>query len=78
MFLQYNPVTGDAGINPVVLILFILCAVIIVCCLLWAFVINRKNSKVKTTVITLDANDTPPTTDINNSKLDSDNNSTNE
>lgn len=52
-----NPLTGDAGINPIVLILFIVCAVIIVGCLIWAFFLNRKNSNVQTTVITVTDNE---------------------
>ena len=48
-----NPPTGDAGINPIVLVLFIVCAVIIVGCLIWAFFLNRKNSNIETTVITI-------------------------
>ena len=51
------PLTGDAGINPIVLILFIVCAVIIVGCLIWAFFLNRKNSNVQTTVITVTDNE---------------------
>lgn len=53
MFMISNPSTGDAGINPIVLVLFIVCAVIIVGCLVWAFFLNRKNSNVETTVITI-------------------------
>ena len=30
MLMISNPLTGDAGINPIVIILFIVCAVIIV------------------------------------------------
>lgn len=53
MLMISNPVTGDAGINPIVLVLFIVCAIIIVGCLVWAFFLNRKNSNVETTVITV-------------------------
>ena len=53
MLMISNPTTGDAGINPVILILFIVCAVIIVGCIVWAFFLNRKNSGVETTVITI-------------------------
>lgn len=53
MLMISNPLTGDAGINPIVLVLFIVCAVIIVGCLVWAFFLNRKNSNVNTTVITI-------------------------
>ena len=53
MLMISNPLTGDAGINPIVLVLFIVCAVIIVGCLVWAFFLNRKNSNVETTVITI-------------------------
>ena len=48
-----NPPTGDAGLNPIVLVLFIVCSVIIIGCLVWAFFLNRKNSGVETTVITI-------------------------
>jgi hypothetical protein len=48
-----NPPTGDAGLNPIVLVLFIVCSVIIIGCLVWAFLLNRKNSGVETTVITI-------------------------
>ncbi len=57
MLMISNPLTGDAGINPIVLILFIVCAVIIVGCLIWAFFLNRKNSNVQTTVITVTDNE---------------------
>ena len=53
MLMISNPLTGDTGINPIVLVLFILCAVIIVGCIIWAFFLNRKNSNVETTVITI-------------------------
>ena len=53
MFTISNPPTGDAGINPIVLVLFIVCSVIIVGCLIWAFFLNRKNSNIQTTVITI-------------------------
>lgn len=53
MLMISNPPTGDAGINPIVLVLFIVCAVIIVGCLIWAFFLNRKNSNIQTTVITI-------------------------
>ena len=48
-----NPPTGDAGLYPIVLVLFIVCSVIIIGCLVWAFFLNRKNSGVETTVITI-------------------------
>ncbi|MBO5021818.1 MAG: hypothetical protein J6D52_14240 [Clostridia bacterium] len=57
MLMISNPLTGDAGINPIVLILFIVCAVIIIGCLIWAFFLNRKNSNVQTTVITVTDNE---------------------
>lgn len=57
MLMISNPLTGDAGINPIVLILFIVCAIIIVGCLIWAFFLNRKNSNVQTTVITVTDNE---------------------
>ena len=53
MFTISNPPTGDAGLNPIVLVLFIICSVIIVGCLVWAFLLNRKNSGVETIVITI-------------------------
>ena len=53
MLMISNPPTGDVGINPIVLVLFIVCSVIIVGCLIWAFLLNRKNSNVQTTVITI-------------------------
>ena len=48
-----NPPTGDAGLNPIVLVLLIVCSIIIIGCLVWAFLLNRKNSGVETTVITI-------------------------
>ena len=53
MLMISNPMTGDTGINPIVLVLFVVCAIIIVGCLVWAFLLNRKNSNVETTVITV-------------------------
>lgn len=53
MLMISNPLTGDAGINPIVLVLFIVCSVIIIGCLVWAFFLNKKNANVKTTVITI-------------------------
>ena len=58
MLMISNPSTGDAGINPIVLVLFIICAVMIVGCLIWAFFLNRKNSNVETTVITITDDET--------------------
>ena len=58
MLMISNPITGDAGINPIVLILFIICAIIIVGCLVWAFFLNRKNSNIETTVITITDDET--------------------
>lgn len=57
MFLMHNPSTGDAGMNPVVLVLFIICATLIVGCIVWAFFLNRKNSKMNQTVITINEDD---------------------
>jgi len=57
MLMISNPLTGDTGINPIVLVLFIVCAIIIVGCLIWAFFLNRKNSNVQTTVITVTDNE---------------------
>lgn len=53
MFIISNPPTGDPGINPIVLVLIIVCVIIIVSCLVWAFLLNRKNSNIETTVITI-------------------------
>ena len=58
MFMISNPPTGDAGINPIVLVLFIVCAIIIIGCLVWAFFLNRKNSNIETTVITITDDET--------------------
>lgn len=65
------PPTGDAGINPIVIVLFLVCAVIVISCMFWAFFLNRKKSNVKTTVITItdeEATENEPTIieEINN------------
>lgn len=52
-----NPATGDAGINPIVLVLLVVCAVIVIGCIIWAVVLGRKNSKIETTVITVTDDD---------------------
>lgn len=57
MLLMHNPTTGDPGINPLVFILIIVCAILIIGCLVWAFFLNRKNSTVKQTVITVTEED---------------------
>lgn len=57
MHLMYNPPTGDPGMNPVILVLFIICAILIVGCVVWAFFLNRKNSKMNQTVITVKEDD---------------------
>ena len=51
------PATGDAGINPIILVLFIVCAIIVIGCIIWAFFLNRKKSNISTTVITITDND---------------------
>ena len=48
-----NPPTGDAGLHPLVIVLLILCSFIVVGCMIWAVALNRKNSNVETTVITV-------------------------
>ena len=57
MLLMLNPPTGDRGISPAILILLIVCATLIVGCLVWAFFLNRKNSNGKQTVITVTEDD---------------------
>lgn len=57
MLLMLNPPTGDPGMHPAILILFIVCAILIVGCLVWAFFLNRKNSDIKQTVITVTEDD---------------------
>ncbi len=57
MLLMNNPSTGDPGLNPVVLVLFIICATLIVACLVWAFLLNRKNSKTNQTINTVTEED---------------------
>lgn len=57
LYTSMNPLTGDAGISPMILVLIIICAVIIVGCIIWTLLLNRKNSKIETTVITVNADD---------------------
>lgn len=47
------PLTGDSGISPIIIVIMIICAVVIIACYIWALVLNKKNSKIKTTVITV-------------------------
>lgn len=53
MLLYTNPYTGDNGLSPIILVLLIVSIAIILGCIIWAFVLNRKNSKIQTTVITI-------------------------
>ena len=74
MLMISNPPTGDVGLNPIVLVLFIVCSIIVIGCLIWAFFLNRKNSGVETTVITItddEENETPSTIveDIENTQI---------
>lgn len=48
-----NPATGDAGLSPIFLVLIIICAAIIIGCIIWALVLSKKNAKIETTVITV-------------------------
>lgn len=57
MFLKVNPATGDVGLNPIVIVLFVVCLLIVIGCIIWAVVLNRKNSKVQTTVVTVSDDD---------------------
>lgn len=57
MFSMINPATGDVGLNPIVIVLFVVCLLIVIGCIIWAVVLNRKNSKVQTTVVTVSEDD---------------------
>ena len=57
MLAMVNPATGDVGINPIVIVLFIICLLIVIGCIIWAVVLNRKNSKIQTTVVTVSDDD---------------------
>lgn len=52
-----NPLTGDAGLSPMILVLIIICAAVIIGCIVWTLLLNRKNSKIETTVITVNADE---------------------
>ncbi len=53
MLLYTSPYTGDNGLSPIILVLLIVSLAIILGCIIWALVLNRKNSKIKTTVVTI-------------------------
>ena len=57
MFSMITPATGDVGLNPIVIVLFVVCLLIVVGCIIWAVVLNRKNSNVQTTVVTISEDD---------------------
>ncbi len=43
------------GLSPLVLFLMTVCAVIVIGCLVWVVLLNKKNSHIETTIITVDA-----------------------
>lgn len=51
--LSASPLTGDAGLSPIILVLIIICALIIIGCIVWTILLNRKNTKISSTVITV-------------------------
>ncbi|MBQ4154621.1 MAG: hypothetical protein IJE01_05450 [Clostridia bacterium] len=56
-----SPSVGDAGISPLVVVLFIVCLIIVIGALLWTFFIGKK-SHTDTTVITItDEDEISPT-----------------
>lgn len=59
--LTSNPLTGDAGLSPIIIVLIIVCTAIIVGCIIWTILLNRKNNKIVTTVVTVtDEDETEP------------------
>ncbi len=57
LYTSINPITGDAGLSPMIIILIIVCSVIIIGCIIWTILLNRKNSKIETTIITVNADE---------------------
>jgi len=51
--LTSNPMTGDAGLSPIIIVLIVVCSVIVIGCLVWTILLNRKNNKIVTTVVTV-------------------------
>ena len=74
MLNAFNPMTGDAGISPIVLVLAVICAIIVVGCIVWTIVLNAKNSKISTTVVTVTEDEEPDTTIVED--IEEDNTST--
>ena len=59
--LTSNPLTGDAGLSPIIIVLIVVCAAIVIGCIVWTILLNRKNTKTETTVITItDEDETAP------------------
>lgn len=59
--LSATPITGDAGLSPIILVLIIICSLIIIGCIVWTILLNRKNANISTTVITIsDDEETEP------------------
>lgn len=48
-FISLNPATGDAGLSPVIIVLGIICAVIVLGCLVWAFFIGKRHNDITAT-----------------------------
>ena len=57
LYTSINPMTGDSGLSPMIIILIIICSIIIIGCIIWTILLNRKNPKIETTVITVNADD---------------------
>lgn len=60
--MYYFPPTGDEGLNPIVLVLLIVCSVILIGCIIWTVVLNHKNSRAKTSINTITEEDMVETT----------------
>ncbi len=59
--LTSNPMTGDVGLSPIIIVLIVVCSVIVIGCLIWTILLNRKNNKIVTTVVTVTDEDVDET-----------------
>ncbi len=58
------PNTGDKGINPLILFLLLLCAAIVVGCIVWTIVLNKKNPSNTINVISVEDEAEPEQTTV--------------
>ncbi len=72
--MSFNPPTGDTGINPIIIILLIVCSVMLIGCIIWTIVLNHKNSKAKSTVVTVTEDDMVETTIVEDISSENDEN----